>query len=669
MFNVMSSTKQKIENLVKKLNDYSYKYYVLSKPEISDAKYDKLYRELESLEENNPSFILPDSPTQRVGSAPLESFQSVKHVVPMLSLSNAMNGEELRDFDKRVKNFLAKEEKDLEEIEYSLEHKFDGVAVSLLYKGGELIQGATRGDGAKGENVTDNVKTINSIPLKLRMEVPENSIIEIRGEVLFLRDDFEKFNAKQVTPFANPRNAASGSLRQLDMRVTATRPLSFFGYGFGQIENFELPNNHHDSIKLISELGFKISKRSSKIKGLDKLVKEFEIAEQERDGLPYEVDGVVVQVNSVELREILGFRERSPRFAIAGKFQAQEETTKLLDITIQVGRTGALTPVAELEPVQVGGVTVSRATLHNEEEIERKGVKIGDIVIVKRQGDVIPAVTGVIESLRKGDEKDFIFPKNCPICEAKVSKKEDEAVWRCPNDLCLAQVEQKVIHFASKGAADIDGLGQKMVALLFKHKLITDIASIYDLKFEDLVKLPRMAELSANNLLKALDESKKISLAKFIFGLGIRHVGERTAKILAKHIGVIDNFFNLNEEELIELKDIGEETAKGLYEYIQNTENKENLLNLISKGFRFEKEEENISSIFSGKKFVLTGTLQNMTRNEAKKIIEENGGKVLGSVSKNTDYLLSGSDPGSKFKKAKDLKIEIIDEKDFSEML
>ena len=660
--------KGKIDKLVKELNDHSHRYHVLAEPIISDAKYDKLFRELQELEEKNPNLKREDSPTNRVGDVPLEGFETVEHRIPMLSLNNAMKAEELEDFDGQVRRFLEKEAKIPEDIEYAVEYKFDGVAVSLIYQNGNFIQALTRGDGVSGEDITQNIKTIHSVPLKLRTENPPE-YIEMRGEVLFLLEDFEKLNERRVSEekaaFANPRNAASGSLRQLDSTITASRPLVFYAYGFGAVENYEIPKTHTECMQLISEFGFRISPISEAVSGLSNLIKIYQDAEAKRGELPFEVDGLVIKVNSLGYQEVLGFRQRSPRWAIAGKFAAVEENTKLLGIHIQVGRTGALTPVAELEPVQVGGVVVSRATLHNEDEIKRKDLKIGDTVIVRRQGDVIPAVVASVPSLRDGSEKDFTFPTICPVCETQAERPEDEAVYRCINPMCPAKSEQRVIHFAARNTADIDGLGEKVVKQLFEHEMITDIASLYDLTLEQLLTLPQTKEKKANNLLAALEESKKIPLEKFIFALGIRHVGERTASIIAKYVGTIDKFFELTQEELLEVNEIGDGTAEAVIDYINDPEEKKMIEKLIKKGFKLKQPESAASFDLEGKTFVITGTLETMSRSEAKKKIESLSGKVSSSVSKKTDYVVVGDSPGSKAEKAEDLGVDILDENQF----
>ena len=665
--------KKRIAELVADLNDHSYRYYVLSKPVISDAEYDKRFRELEALEEKYPELVRSDSPSQRVGAPISEGFESATHAVPMLSLGNAMNAEELKEFHERVLRYLSKEGQEQESIEYSLEDKFDGVAVSIRYEDGVLTQGVTRGDGYVGEVITSNLKTIHSIPLRLREQEIIPAILEVRGEVLFLKEDFEKLNERRVArsedPFANPRNAASGSLRQLDSAVTARRPLTFFCYGFGEISGLEIPTTHAESLKLAASFGFQISPMLTTVNTVEALIAEFNKAEEQREDLPYEVDGVVVKVNSLALQEALGTRQRSPRWAIAAKFAAVEENTVLNDIIIQVGRTGALTPVAVLEPVQVGGVTVSRATLHNQDEIERKGLKIGDRVVVRRQGDVIPAVVSNFPDLREGSEKDFTFPTKCPECGGKVLRPEGDAVHRCVNPSCPAQLEQRLIHFASRGAADIEGLGGKMVALLLEHKLVKDIAGLYSLNFEELKNLPRMAELSSQNLIDAIEGSKNISLDRFIYALGIRHVGERTAKLVAEFAGSIEKFRALTEKELIDIHEIGTETSKAIVEYLENDDEKRVLDELLAEGFIFKTLEKVASDKLSGKTFVLTGTLSSMSRGEAKKKIEALGGKVSSSVSSKTSYVVVGESPGSKAKKAQDLGVAILSEVKFLELI
>jgi len=674
---------KQIENLVKDLNEQAYNYYVLSKPKISDAEYDRRFRELQSLEEKFPQFVKTDSPTQRVGSKPLETFNSVKHSEPMLSLDNAMDAAEISEFYERVQKLISKEGQNSTnnlatdtaslDVEMVVEHKFDGVALSLRYENGFLVQALTRGDGEYGEDVTLNARTIKSVPLRLRDFKLENTILEIRGEVLFLKKSFEEFNLARIKAgeeaFANPRNAASGSLRQLDPKITAQRPLSFFAYSLGQIQNISIPDNHFDIMQYVKTLGFPISPLFIKTTNLQELLKAYQLAEQERASLDFEVDGVVTKVNSKRLQDLLGFRSRSPRFAIAAKFAAVEEHTKLLDIIVQVGRTGALTPVAVLEPVQVGGVVVSRATLHNYEEILRKDIKIGDQVVIRRQGDVIPAVAAVLAHLRDGSESEFKFPTVCPECGGKVEKVEGEVVVRCNNADCPAKVIQKVIHFASRNAADIEGLGEKVVELLFEHKLIFDVPSLYRLNLSILENLPRFGKKSAENLLAALESSKNITLDKFIFALGIRHVGERTAYVLALYCGTIEKFLDLDQAELEKVNEVGTETSKAILDYLANPSNVQIVKDLLALGFSFSQAEAPKTQELSGKTFVITGTLSSMSRDTAKDHILALSGKVSSSVSKKTDYLVAGFEPGSKLDKAKELGIEILDEDGFKRLV
>lgn len=661
-----------IAKLVEELNEHAYRYYVLSEPTISDAEYDRRFRRLEELEKANPELLQSDSPTRRVGGAPLSAFKTVKHRQTMLSLDNAMNAEELKAFDERVRRFLTKEGITEETLKYTTEHKFDGVAASLIYEDGVFVQGLTRGDGLSGEDVTTNLKTINSIPLRLRSEVAI-TYLEVRGEVVFLSKDFENLNDKRVAageaPFANPRNAASGTLRQLDPKVTAARPLSFFAYGIGEVQGWQVPSSNFELMQSLHAFGFKVSDSLRVVHGSKGLIEAFQRAEGERDKLAFEVDGMVIKLNDRSLQEKLGMKQRSPRWAIAAKFSAIEEHTTLKDIVIQVGRTGAMTPVAILEPVAVGGVTVSRATLHNEDEIKRKDLRIGDRVIVRRQGDVIPAVVANIPAARSGNEKEFIFPANCPVCNTAVERVEGEAVLRCPNRNCSAKLEQRVIHFASRAAADIEGLGEKLVRLLLEHELISDVAGIYELSFEKLIKLPRMGEKSANNLLSAIAAKKELSLDRFIFGLGIRHVGKRTAQTIAQQAKTLENFRRLTEEELISMPDLGSETTQTVLSYLADPEEQRLLNRFQDLGLSFFINELVSDTGLSGKSFVLTGTLANYSRDAARERIEAAGGRVTGSVSKSTDYLIAGEKAGSKLKKAKELGVVVLNEKEFEALL
>lgn len=661
----MSDIRDKIHKLANELNEHSYRYHVLSQPTISDAEYDRRFKELEKLENEHPQFILPDSPTRRIGSVPSKKFQSIAHSIPMMSMTNATDAEEIREFDARTRRFLDVEN---DPIEYVIEVKFDGVALSLRYEDGILVQGLTRGDGTTGEEITAQARTVRSIPLRLVGKTPP-SLIEVRGEVLFLRKEFERLNAEQIEagdePFANPRNAASGSLRQLDPKITAQRPLTFFAYGtVGDLQ----VKSQYDALKKVESLGFKISPFFKKCRGADEVVAAYEAALQGRDNFPFEIDGLVIKVNDLALQEKLGVRHRSPRWAVAAKFPPVEENTKLLDIQIQVGRTGALTPVAILEPVGIGGVTVSRSTLHNEAEIKRKDLRIGDTVVVRRQGDVIPAVVASVATLRDGTEREFKFPKKCPVCATTAVQDEDEAVSRCPNPVCPAKVAQRLQHFASRHAMDIEGLGEQNVQLLLDHKLVRDIPDLYTLKVDQLKELPRMGELSSKNLVNAIDQSRTSSLRRFIFALGIRHVGEKAALTLARYSKSIERFRSLTEDELLAIHEIGPETAATILEFLSDKNERKMLDRLLSFNFTLKPEQERGRKL-EGLTFVLTGELENMTRDEASAKIELLGGKVSSSVSKKTSFVVAGASPGSKLTKARELGVQILDESELMALL
>jgi DNA ligase (NAD+) len=662
----------RVRDLTTQLNDASYRYYVLSAPTISDAEYDRLFRELEEIERAHPELKLPDSPTVRVGASPLKEFAEIKHEIPMLSLSNAMDEAEIKEFYGRVERLLRDNSLDTAEIYFSAEDKFDGVAVSLRYENGIFLKGATRGDGFVGEDITQNLRTIKSIPLKLRTENPPK-ILEVRGEVLFLKEAFEKLNEERVKSgedaFANPRNAASGSLRQLDQNITATRPLTFFCYGIGVNEGLELPDGHVESIRLLESFGFRSSPLLRRVKGEAGLVATYGEAQSKRLTLPYEVDGMVIKVDSRKAQEALGFRERSPRWAIAAKFPPVEETTKLEDVIYQVGRTGAVTPVAVLKPVRVGGVVVSRATLHNEDEITRKGLKIGDTVVIRRQGDVIPAVVSAITSARSGAEREIVFPKTCPICGSNLERPEDEAVARCPSKKCAAKVEGRVLHYASRNGADIEGLGEKIVELLCTKGLVKSIADLYHLKVSDLIELPGFAKLSSENLVAAIKKSQNVPLSRFLYGLGIRHVGERTARVIAENVGDIDKFLQLKESDLIKMPEIGEETAKAIDSFLRDAEEVSIVKGILAAGVAPEKVAPRSEGKFTGKTFVLTGTLPTLSRSEAQEKIEALGGKVSASVSKKTSYVVAGEDAGSKLTKAQELGVTVITESEFLQLI
>ncbi|MEY4668203.1 MAG: ligase, NAD-dependent [Pseudomonadota bacterium] len=671
-----SAIKEKMDALVDELHEHSHRYYVLSQPTISDAEYDEKFRELEKLEREYPDLVRPDSPTMRVGAQPLEGFPTVQHKIPMLSLNNAMNEQELIDFDEQVRRFLSKDGHDGGEIEYTIEFKFDGVAVSLSYENGLLVQGATRGDGTTGEDVTSNVKTIKSIPLRLRGAKAQKGSVEIRGEVLFRKKEFEALNLERQErgeeTFANPRNAASGSLRQLDPQETARRPLYFFAYGIARVEgNGEFSHaTLQNSMEEVESLGFSISPGYKTVKGVQGLLEEYRKAEEGRESLPFEVDGIVIKVNRIGLQEQLGFRQRSPRWAIAAKFKPVEAVTTLEDIIIQVGRTGALTPVAVLKPVPVGGVVVSRATLHNQDEIERKGLLIGDKVVVRRQGDVIPAVVAALTASRMGNERQFKFPTKCPECATPVERIGDEAVTRCPNPSCPAKTHNRILHYASRDAMDIEGLGDKMVALLLEHHVVRELPDIYRLTIEQLQELPRMGELSSSNLVEAIAASTKRPLSRFIFALGIRHVGTKTGAVIARQCRTVENFLGLTEEDLLAMEEIGPETARSVAQFLSDPRERRIVERLMERGVHPAAEAAPVrGGVFEGKTLVLTGTLATLSRKEAEELVVKNGGKVSSSVSKKTSFVVAGEAAGSKLDAAKKLGVPVITEDAFREMV
>ena len=662
--------KDKIQELIEKISTFDYQYYVLDNPSISDFEYDKIFRSLVDLENENPELIRPDSPSQRVGGKALDAFESVIHRQAMLSLNNAFDEDELIAFDKRIKDDIG-----IDEVEYAVEPKFDGLAITLTYENGIFVQGATRGDGYTGENVTHNLKTIRSIPTKLNYIHPPK-LLEVRGEVLMLKKDFELLNQKQESlgekQFANPRNAAAGSLRQLDPRITATRPLTFFSYGLGVCEpNLNL-KTHTQTIQLLKQFNLPISDLSKSVKGVKGLQSFYDKVSKLRNALAYDIDGVVYKVNSFNYQNELGFLSRAPRWAIAHKFPAEEALTEILDINVQVGRTGAITPVARLKPVFVGGVTVTNATLHNEDEMTRKDVHIGDIVSVRRAGDVIPEIVRVLINKRPKTIKKFRMPTECPECGSALVRIDDEAIIRCSGGLvCPAQQKQSIIHFASRKAMDIEGLGDKSVEQLVTVGLIHELPDIFKLKLEQLINLDRMAEKSSRNLLDAIEKSKSTSLPRFIYALGIRNVGESTAKDLAGFYGDLDEIMKQTEESLQIVPDIGPTVAKSISDFFRQTKSREVINSLIGLGVHWPKYDikKSSSGIFATKTFVLTGTLPSMSREEAKSIIEMNGGKVVGSVSKKTDYVVAGSDAGSKLTTAQELGLKIISQQELLKLI
>ena len=660
-----------ISALRQQLDDHNYNYYVLDSPSIPDAEYDRLLRELSALETANPEYFSADSPTQKVGGAALAKFEQVAHQVPMLSLDNAFSEEEFAAFNRRVKERLM----DNSELTFCCEPKLDGLAVSILYRDGVLVQAATRGDGQTGENITQNVKTIRNVPLKLRgTDYPRE--IEIRGEVFMNSAGFDKLNAEAEKRgekvFVNPRNAAAGSLRQLDSKITAKRPLMFYAYSIGVVTEGELPSDHYQQLAKLTDWGLPLCPETKLVEGEKAALDYYQDILERRSSLKYEIDGVVIKLNKKAMQERLGFVARAPRWAIAYKFPAQEEITQLLDVEFQVGRTGAITPVARLEPVFVGGVTVSNATLHNGDEIARLGVKVGDTVIIRRAGDVIPQITQVVLERRPDDAKDIVFPKACPICDSHVEKVEGEAVARCTGGLvCQAQRKQAIKHFASRKALDVDGLGDKIVDQLVDRELVKTPADLFILKQGHFESLERMGPKSAKNLVSALEDAKQTTLAKFLYSLGIREVGEATAQNLATHFLTLEKVTQASIEALVEVSDVGEIVAKHVSSFFAEPHNTDVVNALIEQGIHWPElapvsvDEQPLV----GLTYVLTGTLNELNRNDAKARLQALGAKVSGSVSAKTDALIAGEKAGSKLTKAQDLGIDILTEDDLIALL
>jgi DNA ligase (NAD+) len=668
-----SAPEDKIQELRDQINHHNYLYYVLDEPSLPDAEYDRLMRELQALENEHPELVTSDSPTQRVGGAPLSGFTEVQHERPMLSLDNAMNAEEFAAFDQRVRDRL----KISDDIEYACEPKLDGLAISLLYVDGLLERAATRGDGETGEDVTQNVRTIKNIPLRLiGDDIPDR--IEIRGEVYMPKGGFEAYNERAREQgekvFANPRNAAAGSLRQLDSSITAKRPLEFCAYSLGVVsEEYTLPETHSATLEQIQQWGLRINEEMRVVKGRENAEKFFAGLGDKRLGLGYEIDGTVFKVNSLALQDKLGFVARAPRWAIAYKFPAVEELTELLGVDFQVGRTGALTPVARLKPVHVAGVTVSNATLHNMDEIARLGVKIGDTVIIRRAGDVIPQVVSVVEERRPDTVVDIEMPDACPVCESHVEKVEGEAVARCTGGLvCSAQRKEAIKHFASRKAMDVEGLGDKLIEQMVEAGLIDTLDDLFHLTVDEIAGLERMAEKSAQNVLNALEKSKQTTLARFIYALGIREVGVVTANNLAGYFGFLDRIMAATHEQLVAVDDIGDIVAAHIVNFFAEEHNRTVIEQLQKAGIYWE-EKEPVSSAedapLSGKTAVITGTLSDMTRDDAKEALEALGAKVTGSVSAKTDFLVAGDKAGSKLAKAQKLEVKVYDEAAFKELL
>jgi DNA ligase (NAD+) len=675
---------KRVAVLHRQLHEHAHSYYLLDEPSIPDAEYDKLFRELQALEDANPVLLSPDSPTQRVGGKPLDQFASVRHKVPMLSIRTETDTEPTgaQNFDTRIRKELGLKEGDTP-VEYVAELKFDGLAMNLRYENGVLVQAATRGDGEVGEDVTQNMRTVNQIPLRLPSDAPK--VLEVRGEVYMRRADFEALNERQREKiaqgmkggktFVNPRNAAAGAVRQLDPAIAASRKLSFFAYGLGESTSPESGgpafDTHFELLQTLKKWGFPVAAQITLARGATELIAFHKAMGQQRGALPYDIDGVVYKVNSLALQRQLGFVTREPRWAVAHKYAAQEQLTTVLAIDVQVGRTGKLTPVAKLAPVFVGGVTVTNATLHNEDEARRKDVRIGDTVIVRRAGDVIPEVVSVLLEKRVHDASIFTMPRKCPVCGSDAIREEGEADYRCTGGLfCGAQRKEAILHFAHRRAVEIEGLGDKLVEQLVDANVIRSLPDLYKLGLAALASLDRMAEKSANNLIKALEKSKQTTLPRFIFGLGIRHVGEATAKALAKHFGKLDGIMGVTAEDapsterLAEVDDVGPIVAESIHTFFQQPHNREVVEQLRACGVTWEEgaPAARAPQPFSGKTFVVTGTLPSLTRDEAKDMVEAAGGKVAGSVSKKTDYVVAGAEAGSKLVKAQELGVTVIDE-------
>ncbi len=660
---------RRIEKLVELIQYHDHRYYVLDDPEISDAEYDRLFRELQGLEKEYPGLLRTDSPTQRVGGKPLDVFEKSKHRVPMLSLANALEEKEFFDFDDRVHRLLEMKKENL--IEYFVELKFDGLSLNLTYENGYLVSAATRGDGETGENVLQNVKTIRSVPLALKTKSPPK-IVEVRGEAIFPIKDFEKLNEDQRKRnekiFSNPRNAAAGTLRQLDPSITESRPLTVFCYGVGYSEGLQV-QSMSEYQDLLEKWGFKVGKWRRVCRGAEPVIQFYKEIEAMRSKLPFEIDGIVVKLNRLSQIDQAGYVSRSPRGMIAFKYPAQQESTMIEDIIVQVGRTGALTPVALVTPVRVGGAVIRRATLHNQDEIDRKDIRIGDRVLIQRAGDVIPEVVQVLKETRTGKEKKFKLPTRCPVCDSEVERKVGEAIARCTSRNCVAQLKERIRHFVMLDAMNIEGLGEKIVEQLVDRGLVKKYGDLFRLKKENFLDLEGFAEKSSQNLFDAIQISKEQELYRIIFGLGIRHIGERTAKVLANHFRSLDALLNCTEEDFMEVPDIGPEMANSLKNYFRDPHHLDELKDLLK--FVHPKAPKKISksSKLTGKIFVLTGTLPKLSRSDATRMIEDQGGKVSSSVSKKTDYVLAGEEAGSKLEKARELGIQILDEKEFIKIL
>ena len=659
---------KELAELREKINYHNYRYYVLDAPEIPDAEYDRFFQRLLELEQQYPELVTPDSPTQRVGAAPRETFVQVKHRLPMLSLGNGFNKADIRDFDERIKRLLGGDFVS----GYTVEPKIDGLAVEMVYEKGILTVASTRGDGYTGENVTPNIKTILTVPLNIlqpRNGRPVPELLEVRGEVYMENEAFKELNrqrlSKDLPAFANPRNAAAGSLRQLNPGITAKRPLNMFCYGIGNLrgQSFE---TQMELMIVLQEWGLRINRPYIRVcDTTNKVIDYCYYLEEIREEFPFEIDGAVIKINNLKLQARLGEKSRSPRWALAYKFRPTQEITKILKIDIQVGRTGALTPVAHLEPVEIGGVTVRRATLHNHEEIGKKDIREMDTVIVQRAGDVIPEVVKAIKSKRTGIEKSFTIPSQCPVCGSEVERKEGEVVLRCANPNCPAQVRGSLKHFISRGAMDIDGLGIKILTQMIERGMVKEAADLYNLDLENFLQLEKIADKSARNLLQAIENSKQTTLTKFIYALGIRHVGEHIAGVLADHFGSLERLEKATEEGLTAIDEIGPQIAESIVSYFSDRSNMENIRRLLDADIQFEKTVLPSASPVAGKSFVITGSLNSMKRSKAKEMIIRKGGSLASSVSQGTDYLVVGESPGSKLQKARDLGVPLLHEDDF----
>jgi len=660
----IKQAREEIEKLREEIRKHDYYYYVLDQPVISDDEYDALMRRLMWLEQVFPELVTPDSPTQRVGGQPVKAFGTVQHRVPMLSLANAFGEGELKDFDRRVKNGVG------DDVEYVVEYKIDGLSVALWYENGVFVRGATRGDGYTGEDVTENLKTIRSIPLRLNKPLT----LEVRGEVFMAKKDFEALNEQrrqQGQPlFANPRNAAAGSLRQLDPRVTAYRPLDIFLFNLQYIQDAPMPETHCDALELMREVGFKTSPVLCRSRHIDDVIQLCLEWHEKRHSLWFDIDGLVIKVNNLRQRDMLGATSKNPRWAIAYKFPAEQKESVIRDIIVQVGRTGILTPTAVFDPVPVGGSIVSRATLHNEDYIREKDIRIGDTVVIRKAGDVIPEVVEVRKEKRTGNEKIFVMPRHCPVCGADVIRLEGEAATRCTGNACPAQIKRLVIHFASRDAMDIQGMGPAVVNQLLDRGIIRDVADLYYLKYEDLIGIDRMGDKSVRNLLEAIEQSKDRGLARLLFGLGIPLVGARAAQLIAQHFGHIDGIMRAKKEDLLEIEEIGNKIAESIVAFFNEEQNVRIVEKLKAAGVLVEQPGLSLhDESLKGLTFVLTGTLSGYTRDEATRLIEERGGKVSNSVSKKTNYVVVGENPGSKLEKARALGVAILNEEEFERLL